>query len=197
MKAEIINGYYTGNYANIGGNEEWTEVESVPEAMEDNPLRLTCYQYTDGQWIFDETKYQELISSQQNLDLEQKKQFMISQCRHNLSEYFLSHTLSSSCHGGAEKQYSITSEKQQHLANMILTASMAEQAGIPYQPSWNTAGEPCTYDWTLAELQQLAIEMEAAVRPLISRQQQMEAAIREATALEELETIDIRFDDDK
>lgn len=62
-----------------------------------------------------------------------------------------------------------------------------------YQPSWNAAGEPCTYDWTLNELKQLAAEIEAVVRPLISKQQTMEVQIKGATTIEEAKSVSLSF----
>ena len=62
-----------------------------------------------------------------------------------------------------------------------------------YQPSWNAVGEPCTYDWTLNELKQLAAEIEAVVRPLISRQQTMEVQIKEARSIEEAKAVNLSF----
>ena len=76
---------------------------------------------------------------------------------------------------------------------MILTAQMALASGAEYNPSWNASGEECTYDWTLEELTQLAFEIEAMVRPLVSRQQSMEVAINEATNVDTLNAIDITF----
>lgn len=62
-----------------------------------------------------------------------------------------------------------------------------------YQPSWNATGEACTYDWTLAELKQLAAEIEAVVRPLISKQQSMEVQINAATSIEAAKAVNIVF----
>lgn len=62
-----------------------------------------------------------------------------------------------------------------------------------YQPSWNAAGEPCSYDWTLNELKQLAAEIEAVVRPLISKQQTMEVEIKAATSIEAVKAVNLSF----
>lgn len=62
-----------------------------------------------------------------------------------------------------------------------------------YQPSWNSVGEPCTYDWTINELKQLAAEIEAAVRPLVSKQQTMEVEIKAAKTIEEANAVSLSF----
>lgn len=194
MKAVIDkNRYFTGNYAEVGELEGSVEVESIPQ--ETDRLKRTSYQYADGEWVFDQAYYQKRLEEGQSEELARIKAERTAQSKQNLKQYLETCKLSSACHKGIEKQYSMTSEKQQHLANMILTATMAAQAGIPYQPSWNAAGEECTYDWTIGELQQLAMEMEGAVRPLVSKQQRMEVSIQEADSLDELGAIDISFED--
>jgi len=167
------------------------EEVSFPE--EEDMGRLPYYRYMDGGWVFNEERYQLTMARKEQDELEQVKQSMIVQSKVNLSDYLANAAVESDCHGGEKKRYSITSEKQQHLANMIMTTQLAQIKGTPYQPSWNAAGEPCTYDWTLEELMQLAFEMEAAVRPLVSRQQTIEVQIKQAESAEELEQIDISF----
>ncbi|MCI8372438.1 MAG: DUF2977 domain-containing protein [Lachnospiraceae bacterium] len=192
MKASFDkNGYFTGNYALTGDLRNSVNVNSIPD--ESDRIKITSYQYIDGEWVFDQDYYRHRLEEGHSEELARIKAEMTGKSKQNLKRYLEIYKLSSSCHGGIEKQYSITSEKQQHLANMILTATMAAQAGIPYQPSWNAAGEECTYDWTIGELQQLAMEMEGVVRPLVSKQQRMEVAIQEAHSLEDLESIDISF----
>ncbi len=116
--------------------------------------------------------------------LEQLKAYMTAKSKDNLESYLAAHPIISKCHGGVEKQYTITKEKQALLTQMIMIAQVAVNAGQTYQPSWNAQGEPCTYDWTLQELQQLAFETEAVVRPLVIHQQTMETEINAAKTKE-------------
>lgn len=166
------------------------------------------------------------------LSLPELKDYRINQSKENLTKYLAENPISSAVHGGVLKQYSITSEKQQHLMAMILMATNMEEARMgglkqfyetqysgkdsttfeefvegvengtistggvtfnKYQPSWNASGEPCTYDWTLNELKQLAAEIEAVVRPLISRQQTMEVEIKSATTIDEVNGVSLSF----
>ena len=62
-----------------------------------------------------------------------------------------------------------------------------------FTPSWNATGEVCTYDWTLDELLILGADIENMVRPLVSKQQTMEANIINATTKEEVEAVSILF----
>ncbi|HEX3077787.1 MAG TPA: hypothetical protein VHQ24_13070 [Lachnospiraceae bacterium] len=125
--------------------------------------------------------------------LEELKTYQIAKSKQNLETYLRTNPITSACHGGIEKQYSITKEKQSLLTQMVLISQMALQAGVDYQPSWNAVGEACTYDWKITELQQLAFEIEAVVRPLVGYQQIMESTINAAKSKEEILAIEITF----
>lgn len=156
--------------------------------------------------------------------LEEVKKMQITMSKYNLKCYLEENPIYSSVHGGVSKPYSITAEKQQYLAQMIMLAEgynklseimkqRAEEAdtttGITgdvqtnaaeemnslgdFHISWNAVGEPCTYDWTLEELYLLSAEIEQVVRPLISKQQQMEAAINRAISKSDVNSISISF----
>ena len=62
-----------------------------------------------------------------------------------------------------------------------------------YKISWNATGEECTYDWTKDELVQLAIEIEAFVKPLISQQQSMESQINACETVDDVIDVNITF----
>ena len=199
MRVEIDkNGYFTGNYATVGGDASWIEVDSLPDNTD--PVKLNCYKLVDGAWVFDEELYatkkehaEQAKKVKQEELFEERKKSRILQSKQNLADYLATHTVTSTCHGDAA-EYSITSEKQAYLSSMIVTAQMAQASGIDYQPSWNATGQVCTYDWTLEQLQQLAFEIESVVRPLVSKQQTMEASINNCASIEELNEIDISFE---
>lgn len=124
-----------------------------------------------------------------NLDtcsLDELKVYQITKSKKALEIYLEANPITSDCHGGIEKQYSITKEKQALLTQEIAIVQMAIQTGIEYQPSWNAADEPLTYDWTLEELNQLAFEVVTLVKPLVSHQQTIEANINAAQTKEEV-----------
>lgn len=196
MKIELNeNNYLTGNYATIGGNKKWSEVDNLPIFTDDEDFsnKIICYKYVDGEFTFDEEKYNEAKLNRISEELKFKKKTLIAQSKQNLADYLSNHTITSSCHGEAA-EYSITSEKQSHLSNMIVAAQMAQATGVAYSPSWNATGQKSTNDWTLAQLQQLTFEIEAVVRPLVSKQQEMEIQLTSAQSLEELELVEISFD---
>lgn len=188
----LFNGEYLEAYATTGELKDGIEIDVTPEEI--NPEKAAFYRRTeDNKLIFDEEKYNAFLEEEQNLKLDVLKNSLIIQSKKNLEKYLQEHTVYSKCHGDIEKQYSITAEKQQHLTSMILKAQGAAQIGLEYQPSWNAAGEERTNDWTISELQQLAIEIEAVVRPLVTAQQKAEVAIKKASTIEELEGIYISF----
>ncbi len=118
--------------------------------------------------------------------LDELKAYQISKSKRALEIYLEANPITSDCHSGIEKKYSITKEKQALLTQEISIVQMAIQAGIEYQPSWNAADEPLTYDWTLEELKQLAFEVVSLVKPLVSHQQTIEANINATQTKEEV-----------
>ncbi|SHO53712.1 hypothetical protein [Anaerocolumna xylanovorans] len=136
------------------------------------------------------------INPQINFDtctLDECKLWQISLSKKNLELYLAEHPITSKCHGGAEKQYTITKDKQTLLTQEIMVAQLAAQPEIEYRSSWNATGEECTYDWTITELQQLATEMAIVIKPLISKQQNMEISINSKQTKEDILTVDITF----
>ena len=138
----------------------------------------------------DEMTYTKPISE---MSLEEAIAYKIKQSKLALAAFLENATITSSCHKSEEARYSVTSEKQQYLISMITISELAIAAGVEYQPSWNATGEPCTYDWTVDELKQLAFEMESFVRPLVSKQQAIETEIKACTTVEEVINVVISY----
>lgn len=193
MKLEVIDSYCTGNFATVGTFPQYIEVETLPTR---DRLKLKCYKVLDMDLPIielDSDKYNAMVLEQQEKELDALKIKKIEQSKNNLKEFLKNKKIVSSCHGGIEKKYSITSEKQSHIASVLLAATIAEQNNIEYNASWNASGEPCTYDWTLKELRTLAMEIESMVRPFIMKQQYIEVAINEAKTIEEVNAISVVF----
>lgn len=89
--------------------------------------------------------------------------------------------------------YTCTTEKQQQLTSKLLAATMAKMAMQPYTLTWNTSGGVC-HEWTLDTLSALAFAIDAYVTPLVTYQQTMEVAMREAQTQEELDAIVVDYD---
>lgn len=137
----------------------------------------------------------EPIKDYTTLDLDAAKEYRVKESASALAEYLAANPITSTCHKGKAAKYSITKDKQDYLQSMISVTTLAKQAGTPYQPSWNATGEVCSYDWTLEELIQLAMEIEATVRPLVSYQQTIEKTIRSCTSMDELKAVAINYND--
>ena len=139
----------------------------------------------------------EPVTDYTTLSLDEAKNYRISESNTILAEYLAANPITSTCHKGVAAQYSITKDKQDYLQAMINVTQLAKQAGVDYQPSWNATGEVCSYDWTLEELCQLAMEIEVVVRPLVSYQQTIETEIRNCKSMEELQAISIDYSEAK
>ena len=89
--------------------------------------------------------------------------------------------------------YTCTTEKQQQLTSKLLAATMAKMSMQPYTLTWNTSGGVCQ-EWTLDTLSALAFAIDAYVTPLVTYQQTMEVAMREAQTQAELDAIVVDYD---
>ena len=128
------------------------------------------------------------------MNLEELKKYQVAMSKINLEKYLAANPVKSSVHGGVEKEYACTREKQMLLNNAIAMAEIHKKTGDEmYKISWNATGEECSFDWTLDELVQLAIELEKFVKPNISVQQLMEQQITDATSKEEVMKVSIEF----
>ena len=135
----------------------------------------------------------EPVTDYTTLSLEDAIAFRVKESAAALSEYLAANPITSTCHKGIAAKYSITKDKQEYLQSMISVCTLAKQSGTPYQPSWNATGEVCSYDWTIEELVQLAMEIEATVRPLVSYQQTIENQIKKCTTMDELKAVVINY----
>lgn len=135
----------------------------------------------------------EPVTDYTTLSLKDAITFRVKESADALSEYLAANPITSTCHKGIAAKYSITKDKQEYLQSMISVCTLAKQSGAPYQPSWNATGEVCSYDWTIEELVQLAMEIEATVRPLVSYQQTIENQIKNCTTMDELKAIVINY----
>jgi hypothetical protein len=125
--------------------------------------------------------------------LEEVKMYQVVKSRKALETYLVTNPILSTCHNPNGAYYAITEDKQRYLTQMIMITQLAIQAGQEYLPSWNATGEPCTYDWTLEQLQQLAFEIESVVRPKITAQQTMEAQINACITKDEVLLVSVIF----
>ena len=127
--------------------------------------------------------------------LETLKKNQIKLSKNNLSKYLEEHPLFSKCKYEEGRYYNVTSEKQQQLTSKVLMATMYYQAGIPYKLTWNDTGDVCE-EWELTQLQQLSMEIDGYVTPLVSVQQHIEVDIRNCTTEDEILQVNVEFTED-
>ena len=112
--------------------------------------------------------------------------------KNNLKSFLETATVKSSCHG-AEKEYSVSSEKQQLLAALIQKKQYADENEVAFEAYWNARGEVAE-PYTLEELQQLSIEIYNFVQKYVSAEQRREQAINACGTQEEVDALEITFD---
>ena len=124
------------------------------------------------------------------------KEDLILKSKENLAKYLQTHPLKSYCHNKTEGgYYNCTQEKQNALAGLLLSHTIATNLGQKDVLTWNETEEMCEV-YTLEELSQLALEMKEYVKPLVSMQQYIEATIRASNTQQELKSINIEFTDE-
>lgn len=133
------------------------------------------------------------VMNPDSLSLEEYKNYTINNSKNELANYLLAHPLQSDVHKSILKNYAITENKQILLLMELMCAQQAQEASIPYQPSWNASGEACTYDWTIDELKTLAFQINQVVKPLISYQQSIEEQIISKETITEIKSIVVDF----
>lgn len=129
-------------------------------------------------------------TDEETLAWAKKKKIELSKTK--LAEYLEQNPIVSTAHGGVEGTYSVTEEKQQLMALNYSTYQIKKAAGLEAELTWNETGEACEV-WTEAEYDQLIIEIEAYVKPLVSAQQTYEKQIQSATTLKEVDDIEITY----
>ena len=123
-----------------------------------------------------------------------KNQILLS--KKNLAKYLEEHPLLSMCKYEEGRYYNVTAEKQQQLTSKVLMATMYYQIGMPYNLTWNDTGDICE-SWKLPQLQQLSMEIDAYVTPLVSLQQTREVAIQNCTTQEEVLQVNVEYTEEQ
>lgn len=125
---------------------------------------------------------------------EELKNDKILQSKINLANYLENNPLFSRCKYEDGRYYNVTLEKQNLLLANISTYTMSLQAGIQCTLTWNDTGNECEI-WTFEELFRLSLEIREYVHPLTSMQQHMESKIKSCKTKEELDNVNIEFNE--
>ena len=180
---------YNGFYQN-----ESKFVEEVKKGMITVPL-LTGYVkplFNGTEWVEGATKeeIQEWKQSQQiDICLDDLKQDKIKDSKIKLEDWLSNNPLLSTVHNPNGEYYTVTDDKQNLLARNLLFAKCSNSETT----TWNSTPNVCEV-WTVAELSQLAQEIETYVRPRITKQQHYEVKITACTTKEELDAITFDYE---
>ena len=136
-----------------------------------------------------EEVYKEWLENKdKQIDILSVKQKKIQESKELLAIWLANNPLVSKVHG-QEATYTVTAEKQSLLTQNILLAQLKQVNTT----TWNCQGGICE-EWTIEELSQLALEIEAYVRPRIKKQQHYEVEINNCNTAEEVNQIEIEYD---
>lgn len=144
----------------------------------------------DADYVPPTVKPEETVDPLQTL-----KNNQIKLSKNNLAKYLEEHPLISTVKYEEGRYYNVTAEKQQQLTSKILMAIMYAQMNVPYNLTWNDTGDICE-SWELAQLQQLSMQVDAYVTPIVSLQQTMEVKIKECNTQDEVLNISVEFTDE-
>lgn len=145
------------------------------------------YKYIDGNVI---EKTSEEIKSEYNLKmLGVFKISKIADSKNKLAEWLSSNPIQFT----DGKLYSVTEEKQSLLNGNLASYERATKAGIDYPLKWNSTGDECT-EWSYEDLLTLSLSIAAYVAPRVSAQQALEIQIKNCTTMEELDSIEIKYE---
>ncbi len=179
-----------------GSNASCKEPEFLLEYRDNN--NVPNFKVENGKIVsVPEDEKQQLLKILQQNTLNNKltvtKKRRIEYSKSLLKEYLLSNPIKSYVHDPKGAYYSVTEEKQTLLTKEIMMCQLAASTGMNYNASWNASGQACTYDWTMEQLIQLAGEIAAYVKPLISHQQTLESMINACETCEEITGIEISY----
>lgn len=159
------------------GQQEY-EIDTVPDNVYNNPER---WNYINGEFIENPNYSIEVLKEKQILKISESKVELAIWLKKNPMIY------------SDGKYYSVTEEKQSLLNSNLASYERAKAAGIEYPLKWNSTGDECV-PWEYADLIALSLAIAAYVAPKVSKQQEIELAIKACKTAEELEGIEISYD---
>ena len=141
--------------------------------------RDDCYEVVEGEVIPDDSAR-----------LETTKRGKITESKDALATYLAAHPLKWT----DGKYYNVTSGKQAMLTNTLFQYQLAQSTGQSFKLTWNSTGDE-SVEWRYEDLTALAFAISNYVNPFVTRQQEIEIAIKACTTMDELEQISIQYDD--
>lgn len=127
-----------------------------------------------------------------NNSLEILKKEKIKFSKEKLALYLQENPLYSNVHNNTYDYYTVTEEKQSLLTSEFTGYQILKQAGIETNFTWNAQGKECEI-WTEQEGIMLINQIRSYVKPLVSKQQELEKEIKDCNSYTELELINIDY----
>lgn len=121
--------------------------------------------------------------------LNEIKNTKIAKSKTDLKEYLASHPLQ----WIDGEYYSVTEEKQALLTSNLAAYQISSTIGESMELTWNTTGERCKA-WTYENLAALSLAIVKYVKPIVSKQQDIEVKIKECKSKNEVDNIEIKYE---
>lgn len=121
--------------------------------------------------------------------LNEIKNTKIAKSKTDLKEYLASHPLQ----WIDGEYYSVTEEKQSLLTSNLAAYQISVAMNDPVELTWNTTGERCK-TWTYENLATLSLAIVKYVKPIVSKQQDIEIQIKNCISKEEVEAVEIKYE---
>jgi hypothetical protein len=121
--------------------------------------------------------------------LNEIKNAKIAKSKTDLKEYLASHPLQ----WIDGEYYSVTEEKQALLTSNLAAYQISSTIGEPMELTWNTTGDRCRA-WTYENLAALSLAIVKYVKPIVSKQQDIEVKIKECKSKNEVDNIEIKYE---
>lgn len=168
----------------VGSIEGGIEVSYLPDDFD-----FGKYKYIDGEFVLNDD-YDLFLAENEKAMFKDAKQQKIIQSKDALKSWLEANPMLYT----DGNYYSVTEEKQSLLNSNLASYERAKAAEIDYPLKWNSTGNECV-PWSYEELIALSLTIAAYVAPKVSKQQELELAIKACETAEELESIIINYND--
>lgn len=135
----------------------------------------------------------EAWKQENKIDICSVKQQKVQQSKKLLATWLANNPMLSEIHNPDGEYYTVTQEKQAQLTQLLMLYSISVQAGGEMQLTWNSTGGVCE-EWTYEELSTLSFQIAGYVLPRVKKQQEYEVQINECTTEEEVNEIEIDYE---
>ncbi len=147
-------------------------------------------QIVDENYVYKEEDEKEEVTETSSLDFIKVELIKLSKSK--LATYLEEHPLFSKAKYKEGRYYNVDSDHQSRIASQLLLYQGNISLGLEYQLTWNDTGSVCE-NWTFEELFKLSNEINAYIKPIIKKQQEIEVDIRNTETKEELDKIEIKY----